>query len=107
MLDNSKNIIQFSTIALGLIAISSFFPANAQADTSDFQFDKIEVEEDAAWSFNSEDEATSVEDDLQELKEYSISKPDDSDVRLVDEDRLWGNRGNVEDYSLETDIYNY
>ncbi len=35
------------------------------------------------------------------------SQPDSRDVELLQENHRWGNQGDVEDYSFETDIYNY
>jgi len=108
MLNAAKNIVYAGAIALGLVTISVSLTANAQTDTSDsFEFEKIEVGEDSNWSFSSENEETSVQDDLKDLKQYSISEPNDSGVRLVEEDRRWGNRGNAEDYLIKTDVYNY
>lgn len=111
MLNTVKNILHIlpiGAIALGLVTVNLSSSANAQTNTSDgFEFDKIEVGEDSGWDFKSENETISVQDDLQELKQYSISDSEDTDVRLVEEERRWGNQGDAEDYSIKTDVYSY
>jgi len=103
MLTTAKNIACVCAIVVGFA-----LPATAQADSStDFEFNKIEIGEDAGWEFKSENESISVQDDLKKLQEYSISDTEDTDVRLLQENRRWGNRGDVEDYSIETEVYGY
>jgi|GEM_PF-5307195 len=105
MLNTLKNILPFSAIALGLTAFNTISSAQAQTNTVDsFQFDKIELEEDN-WNFQSENETVSIQDNLQDLRQYSIDDLVDTDVRLVE--KKWGNRGDVDDYSIKTNIYNY
>ncbi|MEL7407239.1 MAG: hypothetical protein AAFN00_09775 [Cyanobacteria bacterium J06558_2] len=80
---------------------------NAQEDESEYRFlQNIEAEE-LDWSFSSENESLSVEDDIRELKDYSISNEAEIDVQLIEEERKWGNQGDVQDYSLEAEFYNY
>lgn len=101
-----KKTIQISAVALGLLAVNSAV-SNAQADTSEsFEFDKLEVEENN-WNYGGENESISVKDDLQELNEYDVSDVEESDVRIIEEDRRWGNRGDVEDYKIKTNVYDY
>ena len=89
------------------MAVTSY-SANAQTSTSDsFEFDKIELGEDRNWNFQSENESTSIQDDIRELKQYNISDTEDTGVRLIEEDRRWDNRGDAEDYLIKTDVYNY
>ena len=108
MLPTTSNMIiktvLASGVALGLLATSTV--SNAQANSSGFEFDRLEAEE-SNWDFAGEDESISVKDDLQELDEYKISDVEEFDVRLIEEDRRWGNRGDVEDYKLKTDVYDY
>lgn len=80
----------------------------AQADpNASFEFDKIEVGEETGWEFKSENEPISVQDDLKDIQEYSLSDSEDNDVQLLREERRWGNRGDVRDYSIETEVYGY
>ena len=100
---------------LGAIALLSFLVSvplslNAQTTTSEnISFEDIEAGQDGSWNFSSEDETISIEDNLQELREYDISTPYDSEVELVEKDPRWGwdNRGSRPDYTLETEVYDY
>ena len=103
MLTIAKNIAYACAIVVGL---SLSVRAQTEPNTS-FEFDKIEVGEDTGWEFESKNESISVQDDLKDLQEYSISGSEDTDVRLVEEERRWGNRGDGRDYSIETDVYGY
>ena len=96
-------------IALGIIVASVYsLPLQAQLETSeDVSLEDLEVKEEENWSFSSEDETISIQNNLQELGEYNISTPYDSDLRLTEEERRWGNRGDRPDYTLETEVYNY
>lgn len=100
---------------LGAIALVSFLVGvplslNAQTTTAEnIPFDEIEAGKDGSWNFSSEDETISIQDNLQELREYDISTPYDSEVELVEKDPRWGwdNRGSRPDYTLETEVYDY
>ena len=102
MLTTAKNIACACAIVAGFS-----LSVGAQTDPNTFEFDKIEVGEDTDWEFKSENESVSVQDDLENLKEYSISGSDDSEVRLTEEERRWGNRGDGREYSIETEVYDY
>ena len=99
------------TIALGLIVANvSSSPLNAQTrNFNDTMFQNIEAGKDG-WNFVSEEETKSIQDNLNQLEDYSIMNSSDSDLRLVEEDPRWrqqGERPNYPDYSLETDVYDY
>lgn len=104
-----KTTVRLSAIALGIIIVNIYsFPLNAQTDASEeVLLENLEVEEEGSWSFSSEDETISIQDNLEKLGEYDISTPHDSDWRLTEEERRWGNRGDRPDYTLETEVYNY
>ncbi|MGK7951256.1 MAG: hypothetical protein AB4368_21350 [Xenococcaceae cyanobacterium] len=84
-------------------------PLNAQTNTSEYEvLNNIETEENIDWSFSSEDESISIKDDLKELGDYSISESElEEDLELTEEDPKWGNRGDVEDLSIEAEVYDY
>ena len=105
MLIIARNVVKLSAIALGLIALTS--SVNAQTNNSDFKFEPIEVGEETNWSFSSEDETTSIKDDIKELKDYSISDTEDSDIRITDEEPRFDNRGELEDFSIDADLFEY
>lgn len=112
MLFTTRNTLCCSAIALGLMTVNmGLLHAQAESETiettENISFEDIEAGNNGRWNFSSEDEAISIEDNLQELKEYDISTPYDSDWRLTEEERRWGNMGNRPDYTLETEIYNY
>ena len=98
-------VVKLSAIALGLMALTS--SVNAQTDDSDFKFEPIEVEEEANWGFTSEDETPSIKDDIKELKDYSISDTEDSDIRITDEAPRRSNRGELEDFSIDAELFEY
>ena len=98
-------------IALGFIVINYSLPLNAQTRTSNkTMFENIEAGEEG-WNFISEEETISIQDNLNQLEDYSIYNSEfDSDIRLIEENQRWldgGERPNYPDYSLETDIYDY
>lgn len=99
-------------IGLGfIIANVCSSPLNAQTTTlKDDMFQNIEAG-DEGWNFISEEETKSIQDNLNQLEDYSIMNSNfDSDFRLVEEDRRWQNQGdrpNYPDYSLETEVYDY
>ena len=108
MLTTAKSAIQLSAIALGIVIVNcSMLPTNAQTNTTDdFNFEEIGLEE-SNWTFESENETISVQDDIERLEEYGISDLNDSDVRLIEEDRRAGNKRGRSYYSIEADVYNY
>ena len=102
---NKQFLIQ--AIALGTILHIYSLPLNAQTSTSEYDFLKdSKTEANSDWNFSSEEESISIEDDLEELGEYSISEPD-SDTEIIEEEPKWGNRGDVEDFSIETEVYDH
>ena len=105
MLIIAQNVVKLSAIALGLIALTS--SVNAQTNNSDFKFEPIEVGEETNWSFSSEDETPSIKDDMKELEDYSISDTEDSDIRITDEAPRRSNRGELEDFSIDADLFEY
>lgn len=94
--------IAFGTLLAGIYSL----PLNAQ-DT--VLGDDIEADKNLNWSFTSEDESITIKDDIKELRTYSISDDEDLDVdlELDEEDRRWGNRGDVDDYTFEVEVYDY
>ena len=111
-----KTALSLGAIALGITTANYSLPLNAQTDSSEeFSFEDIQAGKDGSWNFSSEDETISIQDNLRQLnqevkaKEYDISYPYDSDLRLIEEERRWDNTntGNRPDYILETDIYDY
>ena len=100
------------TIALGFIVANvSSSPVNAQTQTSNnTMFENIEAGEEG-WNFISEEETISIQDNLNQLEDYSIFNSEfNSDIRLIEENQRWldgGERPNYPDYSLETDVYDY
>lgn len=106
MLHLSFNKILLSKLAL-LIGISSMYglPSNAQTNRSDSDLLRnIQIGQDKDWNFPSETESISVQDDLQELGEYSISEPE---PELVEREEKWGNAGDKEPHSAEFKIYGH
>ena len=103
-------LLPLSAIALGIMIANYSLPLNAQTNSSEeFSFEDIEAGKDGSWTFSSEDETTSIQDNLQQLEGYDISSPYDSDWRLTEEERRWynTNTGNRPDYTLETEVYDY
>lgn len=116
---NSIQTINSKAIALGLILGSIFIPAPLWADTPDGArlsdlssssrdrfLEDIQVGENLNWNFSSEDETRSIEDELKKVSELNLSQSE-SDVRIIEEDQKWGNRGDVEDYKFKIDVYEY
>lgn len=100
----------FQAIALGFILAGiPSLPIDAQTITADAQkLEDIEAEEDVNWSFPSEEESISVKDEIEELGEYNLSESDSAtDIESTEENREWGNRGDVENNSLEVEVYDY
>ena len=98
--------IALSSLLAGIYSL----PLNAQGNISKdgSSLENIEVDENLNWGFTSEDESVSVQDDLRELETYSISDEDDgTDLRLSEEDSRWGNRGDVDDYTFDVEVYDY
>ena len=100
------------TIILGSIVANVYSsPIHAQTRTlNNTMFDNIEAGEEG-WNFISEEETISIQDNLNQLEDYSIiNSNSDSDLRLIEQNRRWskqGERPNYPDYSLETDVYDY
>lgn len=98
-----QKMVGVSAIALTLLAGIYSLPLNAQ-DTvlgEDIEAENLD------WTFTSENEPITVEDDIRELKTYSLSEDEDTDLQLEEEDRKWGNRGDIEDYTFEVEVYDY
>lgn len=122
MLTTAKSAIHLSAVALGIIVVNfSTLPSNAQSTTADsFNFEEISAGGKGSWSFSSEDETVSVDNNLKQLNEYDISGVESFDVRSIQR-RNWRNRrgGNQGDryyyienrifpyYPIENRIYNY
>ena len=105
-----QKMMRLTAIAIGTLFVGVYsLPLNAQSTVSQNSsaLENIETEENKKWGFTSEDESISVQDDLKELRTYSISDDEDLDVYLEEEDRRWGNRGDVEDYTFEVEVYDY
>ena len=109
MLTTAKAVMHLSVLTLGTIALNfATLPINAQSNPSEsFNFEQIDAEKDSNFYFISEDETTSIKDNLQELREYDISDTEDGDVRLIEENQQWGNVGDKPDYKIRTGIYSY
>ena len=91
-----------------LVSLPLSLNAQTQTTTSDeVSFEDIEAGEEGSWNFSSEDETISIQDNLEQLREYDISTPYDSEVKLTEEERRWGNTGDRPDYTLETEVYDY
>jgi hypothetical protein len=98
--------IALSSLLAGIYSL----PLNAQGNiTKDgSSLENIEADENLNWGFTSEDESISVQDDLRELETYSISDEDDgTNLRLTEENSRWGNRGDVDDYTFDVEVYDY
>ena len=98
-------------IAIGIL-VTTFYslPILAQSNSKKANIEDWQINSDTEWNFSSEDESASVKDELDRLREYKEynSQPKlEADVELLQENHKWGNQGDVEDYSLEADIYNY
>ena len=105
----SFKIMRIQAIALGaLITIIYSLPLMAQTNTTEANIEDWQINSDTKWNFSSDDESASIKDELNQLREYNSSQPNmERDVELLQENHKWGNQGDVEDYSLETDVYNY
>ena len=66
----------------------------------------IDTQTNQNWYFDSENESISVKDEIQKLEDYSISESE-TDIELNEEEPKWGNRGDVEDTSVEIEVYDY
>ena len=108
MLFTTNIKLRLGAIALLPLFVSIPLSLNAQTTTSDeISFEDIEAGKDGSWNFSSEDETISIQDNLEQLEEYNISTPYDSEVKLTEEERRWGNTGDRPDYTLETEVYDY
>lgn len=109
MLNISSNKASFLIITLGTLLINlCSLPLNAQTRINQSNPESWKLEEKTDWNFSSENESISISDDLEGLEEYSISEPNtETDLAIMEEERKWGNRGDVEDYSIELEVYDY
>lgn len=100
-----QRMMRLTAIAIGSLLASIYsLPLNAQSTI----LEDIETDENLNWTFTSEKEPISVKDDIRELKTYSISDEENgTDLQLTEENPKWGNRGDVDDYSLEVEVYDY
>ena len=107
MLHRAK-ITGFIAVIIGSIITGVYsLPLNAQTKLESSFLEDIETGENLEWTFSSEDESSSLNDEIQQLGEYNISESDPADVELTEENRKWGNGGDVEDYSVEVEVYDY
>ena len=114
---NKQKIIQYSikylTFTVGLaMAIVLIFPANAETERSQYSsltnIDTIEVGNDGRWQFSSEAKSISIKDEIAELDDYSIVEAERKlEPKTVVNQARWGNRGDVADFSLDTNVYEY
>lgn len=108
MLNITCKTMRLCMLALGTLIATYSFPLTAQTDTTEANVEDWQINSRQEWNFSSDDESASVKDQLNQLGEYKFSQPDlETDVKLLQENHKWGNQGDVEDYSLETDVYNY
>lgn len=112
MMFKLSTIIRLIAIAIGTTVASTYsLPLNAQNNRlkNTNLNENITSTEELNWSFSSENESILIQDDLRELKQYSISDEDnaDTDFKLTENSPKWGNRGDVEDYSFEVEVYDY
>ena len=109
MFNISLKVISSLAIAFGTVfAITYDIPLNAETRTTQSNTENWELREKTDWSFSSENESISIQDDLEELEEYSISEPNtETNLEISEENRRWGNRGDVENYSIEVEVYDY
>ncbi|MEM8674797.1 MAG: hypothetical protein AAGF83_13120 [Cyanobacteria bacterium P01_G01_bin.67] len=107
---NNQAKIKFLILALVSITFS-LAPVTAQTARSQSNFlTDIEAGNYDDWEFSSEDESISIKDEITELQEYNLSNLSESEIELegrIVKDRTWGNRGDVEDFSVKTDVYEY
>lgn len=103
------NISQTTGLLAIFLGIS--LPLNAQTNSLESDFLKdIEVGENVEWNFSSSDESISIEDDLNELGDYSISESDPLDFELEENGQRLNTRRYpqyIERYSIETEVYDY
>ena len=135
MLTTVQAATHISAIAIGFLAVNlpvaqtnaqqldytwrnKFAVSQAQSTTADsFNFEEISVGDETSWNFSSKDETASLRDEIQQLGEYNISDTDNFNVKLIQENRTWANKGDrpyyyIENriapyYSVETQIYGY
>jgi hypothetical protein len=111
MLQLPTKLLGAIAIALGTtLAITYNLPLNAQSDRlgNNISREGITPNRNFNWSFSSENESISLQDNLQELREYSISESDvEADSKLTENTQKWGNRGDVEDRSFKVEVYDY
>jgi hypothetical protein len=111
MLKLSTTVLNLIAIAIGTTLTSIYnLPLNAQnnqLEDNNFQ-ENITPQKDLNWRFSSENESRSLQDNLQNLEEYSISELNsEADLKLTENTPKWGNRGDVEDRSFKIEVYDY
>lgn len=106
-----QKTLKITAIAIGSLFVGLYsLPLNAQDNVSKdgSSLENIEADENLNWTFTSENEPLTVKDDIRELGNYSISDEDNgTDLRLTEEDSRWGNRGDVDDYTFDVEVYDY
>ena len=109
MFNISLKVIGSLAISVGtLLTITYDLPLNAQTRATQSNPENWELREKTDWNFSSENESISIQDELEELEEYSISEPNtETDLEISEENRRWGNRGDVENHSIEVEVYDY
>ncbi len=109
MFNISLKVIGSLAITVGtLLTITYDLPLNAQTRTTQSNTENWELREKTDWTFSSENESISIQDDLEELEEYSIYEPNtETNLEISEENIRWGNRGDVENYSIEIEVYDY
>jgi hypothetical protein len=112
MLKIPTTLIKAIAIAMGTTLASLYsLPLNAQSDRlgNNISQESITPNRNFNWNFSSENESISLQDNLQELREYSVSESDveAENLKLTENTQKWGNRGDVEDRSFKVEVYDY
>ncbi len=96
MFNISLKVISSLAIAFGATLTTLYcLPLNAQTRITQSNTENWELREKTDWTFSSENESISIQDDLEELKEYSILEPNtetDLEISEKKKNRKWGNR---------------
>ena len=107
----AQKVMRLLAIVIGTTLASVYsLPINAQINRLNNSniLENIETRDTSDWNFTGENEPATVDDDLKRLNDYDASTSDSaSDVQLTEERPKWGNRGDVEDYSIEVEVYDY
>ena len=109
MFTTAKAAMHLSAIAIGIVVVKLLIlPTHAQSTTADsFNFEEISVGDQNGWNFSSKNETASLRDEIQQLGEYNISNADNFNVKLVQENRTWANKGDRPYYYIENKIAPY